>query len=175
VIKKIPLCVLPRLLPLPFLSFPLPSSTQGTHIDTVLYLCAYFAAEGEVMCFGRGGDGLLGSETTKLTVPSPLNIKTAQTDDTRIVAVACGHTHSLALAEDGRVLEWGKFTASERVVPTPTIASLANIAKVACGDEWSAAIDGMGKTTTTATAAIIIRHTCPRRVCNFSCVYGLID
>lgn len=73
-------------------------------------------------------------------------------DDRRVVAVACGMTHALAIADNGAVFGWGgnqhgQLGLEERVVAEPQlIPALAHVAarSVACGRRHSAVVRGDG-------------------------------
>jgi alpha-tubulin suppressor-like RCC1 family protein len=61
-------------------------------IDCVVH---WFAVDGHVFSWGRGKDGRLGHDSTdSLTLPKMI----ATLDSTRVVRVACGWSHSIAVA-----------------------------------------------------------------------------
>ncbi|XP_057543736.1 RCC1 domain-containing protein RUG3, mitochondrial isoform X2 [Amaranthus tricolor] len=75
-------------------------------------------------------------------------------EDVRLVQIACGGYHSLALTEDGKVLSWGHgghgqlghYSNQNQKVPT-VIEALADerVISIACGGSSSAAITETGK------------------------------
>ncbi|KAG5207532.1 hypothetical protein JEQ12_017296 [Ovis aries] len=62
--------------------------------------------KGRVFAWGAASEGQLGIGELKETTFIPKKIKTLA--DIKIIQVACGHYHSLALSEDGQVFSWGK-------------------------------------------------------------------
>uniref|UniRef100_A0A8C2P7V3 HECT domain-containing protein n=1 Tax=Capra hircus TaxID=9925 RepID=A0A8C2P7V3_CAPHI len=62
--------------------------------------------KGRVFAWGAASEGQLGIGEFKETTFIPKKIKTLA--DIKIIQVACGHYHSLALSEDGQVFSWGK-------------------------------------------------------------------
>ena len=103
---------------------------------------------GEVLAFGFGGDGQcgLGRESTSCEYAYRLPRVITALQGTRVVQVATGEHHSLALSEGGRVLSFGNGgegrlghgDEGSRFVPT-TIEALRNerVAQVAAGDRFS--------------------------------------
>lgn len=75
-------------------------------------------------------------------------------EDVRIIQIACGGYHSLALTEDGKVLSWGHgghgqlghSSVQNQKVPT-MVEALAHerVISIACGGSSSAAVTEMGK------------------------------
>ncbi|CAO2831173.1 unnamed protein product [Amaranthus hypochondriacus] len=75
-------------------------------------------------------------------------------EDVRLVQIACGGYHSLALTEDGKVLSWGHgghgqlghSSNQNQKVPT-VIEALADerVISIACGGSSSAAVTETGK------------------------------
>ncbi|EGC36949.1 hypothetical protein DICPUDRAFT_97415 [Dictyostelium purpureum] len=62
---------------------------------------------GDVYSWGRGKEGQLGVPEKMLFSTKPNLIKTLLHE--RVVKVACGNFHSLALTDQGRVYEWGQL------------------------------------------------------------------
>ncbi|XP_022367929.1 probable E3 ubiquitin-protein ligase HERC6 isoform X3 [Enhydra lutris kenyoni] len=61
--------------------------------------------KGRVFAWGAGSEGQLGIGEFKEINLIPRKIKTLT--DIKIIQVSCGHHHSLALSEDGRLFSWG--------------------------------------------------------------------
>ncbi|XP_032188747.1 probable E3 ubiquitin-protein ligase HERC6 isoform X3 [Mustela erminea] len=61
--------------------------------------------KGRVFAWGAGSEGQLGIGEFKEINLIPRKIKTLA--DIKIIQVSCGHHHSLALSEDGRLFAWG--------------------------------------------------------------------
>uniref|UniRef100_A0A8C7BSE5 HECT and RLD domain containing E3 ubiquitin protein ligase family member 6 n=1 Tax=Neovison vison TaxID=452646 RepID=A0A8C7BSE5_NEOVI len=61
--------------------------------------------KGRVFAWGAGSEGQLGIGEFKEINLIPRKIKTLT--DIKIIQVSCGHHHSLALSEDGRLFAWG--------------------------------------------------------------------
>ncbi|XP_010858470.1 PREDICTED: probable E3 ubiquitin-protein ligase HERC6 isoform X2 [Bison bison bison] len=61
--------------------------------------------KGRVFAWGAASEGQLGIGEFKETTFIPKKIKTLA--GIKIIQVACGHYHSLALSEDGQVFSWG--------------------------------------------------------------------
>ncbi|XP_047573907.1 probable E3 ubiquitin-protein ligase HERC6 isoform X1 [Lutra lutra] len=61
--------------------------------------------KGRVFAWGAGSEGQLGIGEFKEINLIPTKIKTLT--DIKIIQVSCGHHHSLALSEDGRLFSWG--------------------------------------------------------------------
>jgi len=87
--------------------------------------------EGHVYSWGCNDDGALGRETeadgkleyVPMRVLGPLK-------DVRIVQVACGASHSLALAEDGTVYSWGAYRDASGLVGFDTSKEREFVPKV---------------------------------------------
>lgn len=62
--------------------------------------------KGRVFAWGAGSEGQLGTGDFKETTFIPSKIKALT--DIKIIQVACGHYHSLALSADSQVFSWGK-------------------------------------------------------------------
>ncbi|MCU0782392.1 MAG: hypothetical protein MUF04_15030, partial [Akkermansiaceae bacterium] len=70
--------------------------------------CLALCSDGSVAAWGNNSNGQLGNG---YTYNSPLPVLTnlgAVPPDQRVVAVAAGHSHSLALCSDGALLAWGE-------------------------------------------------------------------
>ena len=66
-------------------------------------------ADGTVWAWGSNDSGLSGQGNYVLT-PTPVQVRTANGPLTRIVKIAGGFTHALALDADGNVWTWGEST-----------------------------------------------------------------
>ncbi|XP_037686165.1 probable E3 ubiquitin-protein ligase HERC6 isoform X2 [Choloepus didactylus] len=62
--------------------------------------------KGRVFAWGAGSEGQLGIGEFKEISFTPRKINTLT--GTKIIQVSCGHFHSLALSQDGKVFSWGK-------------------------------------------------------------------
>ncbi len=89
--------------------------------------------DGAVFAWGRNNNGQLGNNTL---VPASLPVQVAAPVGgylTGVTAIAAGREHSVALKDDGTVLAWGANlygqlgdgTGSRRLLPVPTLLSLA--------------------------------------------------
>ena len=97
---------------------PVAVKTAGTPIEgkTIVQISAKvwyalaLASDGTVYAWGRNEYGQLGNGVTAINSPIPVAVKTAGTpmDGKKIMQVAAGATHSLALATDGTIYAWGK-------------------------------------------------------------------
>ena len=99
---------------------------------------------------GQNKQGELG-DNSKTDKDNPIQIKFAN----KIVKIAVGYEHTLALDETGKVWAWGKNNAGQlglglsagttsKVVPT-LVPELTNIKHIACGRESSFAISDVGE------------------------------
>lgn len=103
---------------------------------------------------GSGDCGQLGMGEDLLSCPKPLEIKFFS--DKKIISVASGGLHSLALSEDGLVYSWGcnDDCAVGHLEPEFSIGRVPlneKIVKIACGDSISVAVSETGKTYTWGT------------------------
>lgn len=111
---------------------------------------------GEIYSWGFNGDGELGDGSlSDRNVPGPVFAGGALAGK-RVIALAAGGLHSLALTADGLVFSWGyngvgqlgDGVGSDHSVPSPVDASgvLAGktIIAIACGDDHSLALDSGG-------------------------------
>ena len=116
--------------------------TNGSH--TIM-----LKVDGTVWCYGKGTHGELGNGKTE-TLDEP--VEALFPEGTKIVQVATGENHSLALDEDGNVWAWGRNNDyqlgnnqdTDILVPTK-IPNLANIQKIACGSNTSYAVGSNGE------------------------------
>lgn len=113
--------------------------------------------DGQVWAWGRNDDGQLGvaagsgrDRVERNAVPQRVKALTG----TRVVAVACGRTHSVALDSAGQVYSWGSGDdgvlghgdTQSRAAPT-RCAQLAavHVASVACGSRHTLALSDKGE------------------------------
>jgi len=95
--------------------------------------------DGTVWSWGSNDDGELGRGVTGKDSPIPAQVPGLQ----HITAIAMGYSHSLALARDGVVWEWGNGTTKlRRVAGIPRIASIDtyywhNLAVASDGSVWA--------------------------------------
>uniref|UniRef100_A0A8D0GY77 RCC1-like domain-containing protein n=1 Tax=Sphenodon punctatus TaxID=8508 RepID=A0A8D0GY77_SPHPU len=107
---------------------------------------------GRVFSWGAGSEGQLGTGEFKEQSLIPKKIDGIST--LRVIQVTCGHYHSLALAQDGRVFSWGQNSHGQlgigkefsSVAAPQCIASLDGIpvAQVATGGAHSFALSLSG-------------------------------
>ncbi|XP_076999000.1 putative E3 ubiquitin-protein ligase HERC6 [Tamandua tetradactyla] len=110
--------------------------------------------KGRVFAWGAGSEGQLGIGEFKEICFTPKKIKTLT--DIKIIQVSCGHFHSLALSQDGRVFSWGKNSDGQlglgKEFPSQAspqrVKSLEGIplAQVAAGGDHSFALSLSGTT-----------------------------
>ncbi|KAH8660689.1 regulator of chromosome condensation 1/beta-lactamase-inhibitor protein II [Tricladium varicosporioides] len=147
-----------------------PTENFGKHIPTFVQVVASdsasFALTGEGLVYGwgtfRANDGVLGF-STKNAVES---VKTNDPEKklqrkpvlipflTKIVSLAAGNDHVLALDDKGKVFSWGTGEQSQlgrRIVErtrlgalTPSRVALSNIKQISCGAYHCFAIDEAG-------------------------------
>lgn len=113
------------------------AETNGSH--TVM-----LKVDGTVWCYGTNEYGELGDGTNN---PSDEPVKVNFPNGTKIVQIAAGENHTLALDDKGNVWAWGRNnyyqlgTTSSNNSLTPTVVpGLANIRKIACGNNTSYAV-----------------------------------
>jgi E3 ubiquitin-protein ligase HERC2 len=112
--------------------------------------------EGDVFTWGWGGSflfgpGALGHGDT-ISQPFPALVEALSDAGERIVGVAAGRTHSLALSGDGKVFSWGngeygRCGNGKRKQLTPELVDVLEgrqITKVAAGGSFSAAVQEGG-------------------------------
>lgn len=113
---------------------------------------ALAAADGTVLAFGLNEDGQVGIQDAGIEVSSPLEVSTLPE---RIVAVAAGNRHTLALAESGNVWSWGcnqrgqlglGKEIEQSAEPKPIASLVGNkIVRIAAGAEHSLAVSESGE------------------------------
>lgn len=115
--------------------------TNGSHTITL-------KVDGTVWCYGIGSSGELGTGKKE---NSDEPVKAIFPEGTKIIQVAAGEKHCLALDEEGNVWAWGSNeyyqlgdTGSSRLVPTK-INELSGITKIATGKYTSYAIGSSGE------------------------------
>ena len=115
--------------------------TNGSHTITL-------KVDGTVWCYGIGTSGELGTGKKE---NSDEPVKAIFPEGTKIIQVAAGEKHCLALDEEGNVWAWGSNeyyqlgdTGSSRLVPTK-INELSGITKIATGKYTSYAIGDSGE------------------------------
>nr|CAG4717260.1 unnamed protein product [Naegleria fowleri] len=90
---------------------PLPICTNGFKVTTIAcghWHSAIVSNDGQLLTFGRGEDGQLGFGD-KSNRATPTRVK-GVLDDYKIVDVACGLWHTMALTEEGYLFTWGNNT-----------------------------------------------------------------
>ena len=124
---------------------------HGTYLAVDASLGAHalaLDANGKVWAWGRNNRGQLGfgSITSFVNKPGQVNIPT------RIVRIAAGENHSLALDEHGKVWAWGEGASGQLGTGSLSAASLpkqvslsANVVAVAAGGAFSLALDNQGR------------------------------
>ncbi|XP_004390203.2 probable E3 ubiquitin-protein ligase HERC6 isoform X1 [Trichechus manatus latirostris] len=68
--------------------------------------CLAVCHKGRVFAWGAGSEGQLGTGGFEELKFTPKKVNTLA--DIKIIQVSCGHYHSLALSQDGKVFSWGK-------------------------------------------------------------------
>lgn len=105
-------------------------------------------ANGKVWAWGRNNRGQLGFGSVKpfINKPGPVNIPT------RVIRIATGENHSLALDEHGQVWGWGDASSGQLANGTPWYTALPkqvslskNIVAIAAGGAFSLALDNQGR------------------------------
>lgn len=144
-----------------------PALSRITAISAGEYHSLALDEDGMVWAWGSNEFGQLGDGTTT-TVPRLLPAQVTWDDDddpstapvplSHITAISAGDTHSLALADDGTVWAWGNnkdgqlgdATTTDRLFPVKVkglfgiIEELDGIQAIACGSDYSLALDGDG-------------------------------
>jgi len=103
--------------------------------------------DGSVWAWGYNGYGQLGDGTT-IARSAPVQVIGLLSN---VVAVAAGHSHSLAIKDDGSVWAWGQNrygglgdgTTANRYTPVQ-VNNLSGVAAIAAGDFYSLALKGDG-------------------------------
>ncbi|KAI8333527.1 regulator of chromosome condensation 1/beta-lactamase-inhibitor protein II [Chlamydoabsidia padenii] len=103
-----------------------------------------------VFVFGSGDTGQLGLGDSMLSRKRPMPLKVL--DDKKIVDVACGGMHTLAVTEDGQLYSWGcndqraLGRSGEEYEPEQIEnPDKVKYVKIACGDSVSMALSDKGK------------------------------
>ncbi|GLH14493.1 Probable E3 ubiquitin-protein ligase HERC2 [Gryllus bimaculatus] len=128
----------------------LPFSHQVVHISCGYYHTAMVTAEGELYTCGEGEHGKLGLPDSVAGASTPSRVLLGEP----LTAIACGGTHTLALARSGKVFAFGNNShgqlglgseVNQSILPTP-VDSLAdyNVASVSCGENHSTFITEEG-------------------------------
>ncbi|KAM4709463.1 putative E3 ubiquitin-protein ligase HERC6 [Discoglossus pictus] len=68
-------------------------------------------SQGNVYSWGDGSEGQLGNGQFMKQCVSPKRI--TELSKIKIIQIACGHFHSIALSEDGKVFSWGQNSAGQ--------------------------------------------------------------
>ncbi|MEV4252004.1 Ig-like domain repeat protein [Spirillospora sp. NPDC049652] len=83
----------------------LPAGVTVTQISAGQHHSLALTSDGRVLAWGRNNYGQLGDGTaTQRTIPIEVHLPSGVT----VSQISAGHTHSLALTSDGRVLAWGQ-------------------------------------------------------------------
>ncbi|KAI8335728.1 regulator of chromosome condensation 1/beta-lactamase-inhibitor protein II [Chlamydoabsidia padenii] len=103
-----------------------------------------------VFVFGSGDTGQLGLGDSMLIRKRPMPLKVL--DDKKIVDIACGGMHTLAVTEDGQLYSWGcndqrALGRSGEEYEPELVENPDNVkyVKIACGDSVSIALSDDGK------------------------------
>ncbi|XP_021728032.1 ultraviolet-B receptor UVR8-like [Chenopodium quinoa] len=133
-----------------------PGKVKGMPVPAAAVACGGFftmalTEEGKLWCWGANSNYELGTGDKVGGWQPRLN---SYLEDMRIVQIACGGYHSLALTEGGKVLSWGHgghgqlghTSIQNQKVPT-MIEALADecVTSIACGGSASAAVTATGK------------------------------
>ncbi|KAE9453581.1 hypothetical protein C3L33_14545, partial [Rhododendron williamsianum] len=134
----------------------IPSKVKALPVPVAAVSCGGFftmalTKEGQLWNWGANSNYELGrGDTVGGWKPKPI----PSLDDVRIIQIAGGGYHSLALTDDGKVLSWGHgghgqlghYSTQNQKIPVP-IEGLADerVTHIACGGSSSAAITDKGK------------------------------
>ena len=138
--------------------YPPVRTFDGTYIYPVSIACGtshtvFLTNDGKVYSCGTNGNGQLGlGNTTGQTTPQPISTLNSFT----ISAIACGHSHTVFLTNDGKVYSCGNNGSGElgRTVDTanpqttPSIISTLNsftISAISCGGSHTVFLTNNGK------------------------------
>ncbi|KMT09131.1 hypothetical protein BVRB_6g132380 [Beta vulgaris subsp. vulgaris] len=133
-----------------------PCKVEALPVPVAAVACGGFftmalTEEGKVWCWGANSNYELGTGD-KVGGWRPRLISSLE--EVRIVQIACGGYHSLALTEDGKVLSWGHgghgqlghSSIQNQKVPTMIDALVdERVISIACGGSTSAAVTESGK------------------------------
>jgi len=127
-------------------------ATQGAYVAVDASLGAHGLALGEdgaVWAWGRNNRGQLGLGSANPVKTKPQKVLGIPT---RVIRIAAGENHSLALDEYGKVWAWGEGTSGQLgtgsllASATPTqVGVLGNIVAIAAGGAFSLALDHQGR------------------------------
>jgi alpha-tubulin suppressor-like RCC1 family protein len=119
----------------------LPKGVTITAIANGGYDCLALTSKGSLMAWGAGGWGQLGNGSTS-NAESPVTVRLPK--GARIVAIAGGSQHSLALTSTGEVLAWGRGDHGQLGDGSTASADLPVRVKIAAGDHVTAIGAGGG-------------------------------
>lgn len=116
---------------------------------------AMLSKEGVLYTWGSNDHGQCGREGSRQTLPGPVHTLTAR----KLIGVACGGGHTLALTDQGRLYSFGLNGTGQlgngsnnmESNPTPGLVRITGgivISSFACGEEFSAAITSDGRLLT---------------------------
>lgn len=124
--------------------------SKGAHVEvpTIVHLFSALKA-------GQDKEAQLLKKFSAATQSVPTEAAGARDEDI-VIGLACGHSHSLALTREGRIVAWGKNTNrqlgcgsdQEKVLPAPVssfLGYLDRVTAVACGAEFSVAVTELGR------------------------------
>jgi alpha-tubulin suppressor-like RCC1 family protein len=125
--------------------------SQGTYVAVDASLGGHalaLDANGKVWSWGRNNRGQLGRGSVSYFInkPGQVNIPT------KVIRIAAGENHSLALDEHGQVWGWGDASSGQLANGTPWYTALPkqvslskNIIAIAAGGAFSLALDNQGR------------------------------
>lgn len=135
-----------------------PQTQTGQNDDSTQAFTIALKEDGTVWSSGGNGYGQLGIGSNTDS-SEPIQVKKSKSEYlTNVVKIAVGTSHAMALTKDGEVYAWGKNTYGElginntdnqsyatQVMDPQLMGGLGDIIDIACGDEFSGAIDNSGK------------------------------
>lgn len=135
-----------------------PQTQTGQNEDITQSFTVVLKEDGTVWTSGGNSYGQLGIGSINSS-NEPVQVKKSRTEYlTNVVKIAVGTSHAMALTKDGEVYAWGKNSYGElginntdnqgyatQVMDTQLMGGLGDIIDIACGDEFSGAIDKNGK------------------------------